>query len=802
MVAGPNRSAPAPARPVGRSPGQPGGRRRCRITVRGLVQGVGFRPFVHAAAIDLALAGWVCNDSDGVIVEVEGAPGAVEEFGRRLTADAPPLAVIEQVTATDLAPRGDSVFTIARSRAGNTPRTMVSPDVATCPDCLRELADPADRRYRHPFITCTNCGPRFTIITGLPYDRPATTMAGFPMCAACEREYRDPRDRRFHAQPIACPDCGPRLEFIPATGPAVPGDDALAAAARLLTCGDVLAVKGIGGYHLACLATDQAAVTTLRRRKRRGDKPFAVMVADLTAARRLAHLGPREAMLLAGPARPIVLVDRWDDGRPALAAEVAPNSPDLGLFLPYTPVHHLLLAAVAAAGGSPGPLVMTSGNLGGEPIAADDADARRRLEPLADGWLRHDRPIHVPCDDSVVRVVDGDVLPVRRSRGFAPLPVPLPFAVTPTLAVGADLKNTCALGADRSAWLSGHIGDMDDADTLRTFTAAEHHLERLTGIRPATFVADAHPGYRSRQWARRHAAGRPVRTVQHHHAHVAAVMAEHGLAGERPVVGFAFDGTGYGTDGAVWGGEALIADYRGFERFAHLAYVPLPGGDAAVRRPYRMALAHLWAAGVGWDGDLPPVAACPPAERRVLAHQLATGLACVPTASMGRLFDAVSSLLGVRHRADFEAQAAIELEARARRDPDALHAWRNRYAFAVGRPVPGGPLIADAAPVIHGLVRDIRRGLAVEAMSAGLHGAVVALVVDLARRARSDRGLDVMALTGGVFQNVLLATAAAGALRADGFTVLRHRRVPPNDGGIALGQLAAAAAEARVQGSG
>lgn len=780
-------------------------RRRRRLTVHGLVQGVGFRPFVHATATDLALSGWVCNDAGGVVVEVEGAVRAVEEFGRRLTADAPPLAVIDQVEATDVAPRGEAAFTIARSRCARPTRparTAVSPDVATCADCLRELGDPADRRHGHPFITCTNCGPRFTIITDVPYDRPATTMAGFAMCVACAREYADPRDRRFHAQPIACPDCGPRLEFVApsrlvhAADEVREREDALAAAARLLLDGGVLAVKGLGGYHLACLATDAAAVSTLRRRKRRGDKPFAVMVADLTAAGRLASLDREEAAALSAPSRPIVLVERRRDCRPVLAAAVAPHSADLGLLLPYTPVHHLLLAAV----GGDQPLVMTSGNLGGEPIAADDADARARLGTLADGWLRHDRPIHIPCDDSVLRVVDGEPLPLRRSRGFAPLPVALPLPVAPTLAVGADLKTVCALGVGRSAWLSGHIGDMDDAATLRAFTTAQRHLERLTGVRPGALVADRHPGYRSGQWARRHAEGRPVRTVQHHHAHVASVMAEHGLDGSEPVVGIAFDGTGYGTDGAVWGGEVLIADYRGFRRFAHLGAVPLPGGDAAVRRPYRMALAHLWSAGVGWDQDLPPVAACPPTERRALAHQLATGLGCVPTTSMGRLFDAVSSLLGVRHQADFEAQAAIDLEACARGDPDGLAAWRGRYTFAISQPTSGSPLIADAATVIRALARDLRRGVPAAAASAGLHGAVVALVVDLACRARQAHGLRTVALTGGVFQNVLLARGAGRALRTAGFTVLRHCRVPPNDGGIALGQLAVAAATAAESG--
>ncbi|WP_235463202.1 carbamoyltransferase HypF [Frankia sp. BMG5.23] len=785
----------------------PGGRARRRFVVQGLVQGVGFRPFVHAAATELALTGWVRNDTGGVVAEVEGTPGAVEDFARRLRCDVPPLAMVERVVTTELPPCGGSGFAIVRSRPAAGGRTAAAPDVATCPDCLRELADPADRRYRHPFITCTNCGPRFTIITDLPYDRPATTMARFAMCPVCEREYSDPADRRFHAQPIACPACGPRLEFVSPLGAPRTGEDALAAARRLLADGGVLAVKGVGGYHLACVATDPTAVTTLRRRKRRGGKPFAVMVHDLAAARALAHVDEREAALLTDPARPIVLVRRRRDGRPALADSVAPDNPDLGLLLPYTPVHHLLLGlpgepvplhrTVGTAGWPP--LVMTSGNLGGEPIAAEDTDALRRLAPLVDGWLRHDRPIRVPCDDSVVRVVDGAPSPVRRSRGYAPLPVPLPFEVPPTLAVGADLKNTCGLGAGRSAWLSGHIGDMDDLATLRAFDAAERHLEHLTGVTPRQLVTDAHPGYRSRQWAVRHAAGRPIRTVQHHHAHVAALMAEHGLDGTRPVVGFAFDGTGYGPDRAVWGGEVLIADYRGFRRFAHLGYVPLAGGDAAVRRPCRMALAHLHAAGVRWDPTLPPVVACPQPERRVLTHQLASGLGCVPTSSMGRLFDAVSSLLGIRHEVDFEAQAAIELEARARTAAGGGADDRERHAFALRGQGLGRPLIIDPAPVIRAMVRDLSAGLAVDIAAVRFHIAVVAMIVDLARRARGEVGLDLVGLTGGVFQNAVLTTAASRALHAGGFTVLRHARVPPNDGGIALGQLLVAAAREKTR---
>jgi hydrogenase maturation protein HypF len=762
---------------------------RRRFVVRGLVQGVGFRPFVHALATELGLAGSVRNDTGGVVIEVEGPAAGLDRFAHRLRTDAPPLAQIADVAATDLPPTGASGFVIDHSRSSGGGRTAAAPDVATCADCLRELVAPTDRRYRHPFITCTNCGPRFTIITDLPYDRPVTTMARFPMCADCAREYADPADRRFHAQPIACPACGPRLEFLGPAGRRVTGEDALAAARGLLADGGVVAVKGLGGYHLACAATDEHAVATLRRRKRRGDKPFAVMVADLAAARDMAEIDDLEAALLTGPARPIVLVARRADVRAPVAAAVAPGNPDLGLLLPYTPVHHLLLGLPGDPPG-PGPLVMTSGNLGGEPIAFDDADALERLAPLVDGWLRHDRPIHVPCDDSVVRVVDGAELPVRRSRGHAPLPVALPVEVPPTLAVGADLKNTCGLGSGRSAWLSGHIGDMDDLATLTAFATAERHLEHLTGVTPRYLVADAHPGYRSRAWAERHAEGRPLTTVQHHHAHVASAMAEHGLDGSRPVVGISFDGTGYGTDGAVWGGEVLVADYAGFRRFAHLAYVQLPGGDAAVRRPYRMALAHIRAAGVAWEDDLPPVAACPQAERDVLAHQLDSGLGCTPTSSMGRLFDAVSALLGIRQVVDFEAQAAIELENRSRGASPGDRA----YAFAVQDRAPGEPLIADPAPVIRAVVADLRAGVPAGTAGARFHAAVEALVLVLAGRARRELGLRDVALTGGVFQNALLLASTSRALRDAGFTVLRHRQVPPGDGGLALGQLLVAAA--------
>lgn len=797
---------------------------------------MGFRPFVYALASELGLSGQVRNDSEGVLAEVQGAAGDVVDFCRRVADDAPPLASVEEVSWSGLPVRPGDGFAIVASASGDG-RTLVPADVATCSDCLAELRDPADRRYRHPFITCTNCGPRFTIVTGLPYDRPMTTMRGFDLCPDCAREYADPADRRFHAQPVSCHDCGPVLELVDVDGGVLRREPALTRARTLLAQGKIVAVKGLGGYHLACDAGDPAAVRRLRDRKRRGDKPFAVLVADLAVAREIVHVGEAEAALLTSVRAPVVLLRRRSgvrdgaDGPPAsagdgsgavaegtplrVAEEVAPGNPDLGVILPPTVLHHLLLGL---PGDPPGPrvLVLTSGNLASEPIVTDDAEAVTRLGGIADAWLRHDRPIHVPCDDSVVRVVAGEQLPVRRSRGYAPLPVALPVEVRPALAVGGDLKNTFCLAQGRYAWLSAHVGDMDDLATQRAFDRSVQHLGALVDVRPEVLVADRHPGYRSAQWAARRAASQqlPIERVQHHHAHVAAVMAEHGLDGCRPVLGIAFDGTGYGDDGAIWGGEVLIADYDGFRRFAHLSYVPLAGGDAAVHRPYRMALAHLSAAGVAWEEDLPCVAACPPDERRVLAHQLRTGLASVPTSSAGRLFDAVASLTGVCQQADFEAQAAMALEAatvgvlgreldgaRLRAAGDALAPAGYPLALVPAPEEGPGRQVWDCAELVRAVVADVRAGAGAAVIAARFHRGLADAVVAVAEQARRQTGLEVVALSGGVFCNaVLLALTSAGLAEA-GFGVLRHRRVPPNDGGLGLGQVVVGARR-RVRGRG
>jgi len=754
-------------------------RHAIRIRVEGLVQGVGFRPYVHALAVRLALCGHVVNDVGGVTIEVEGAPSAVAAFRRRLAREAPPLARVERMKATPIAPSVRAGFVIRESLLAGARRALVSPDIATCDDCLRELFDPADRRFRHPFITCTNCGPRFTIVEEVPYDRRRTTMADFPMCAACAREYVDPGDRRFHAQPIACPRCGPALRLIDVRGIAASGDP-ITEAADLLRDGRIVAVKGIGGYHLACDATAVAAVAGLRRRKVREEKPFALMVRDLAAARVLAAIDEVEEEALASPSRPIVLVHRRDDdGRPgpaALAPGVAPRNRAVGLMLPYTPIHHLLCAAFDR------PLVFTSGNVSDEPIAYDDLDARRRLGRIADAFLVHDRPIATRADDSVVRVVRGRAQPVRRARGFAPRPIPLPVrADRPILACGAELKSTFCVAHGRDAFVSQHLGDLENYETLCAFTRGVAHYERLFRIHPEIVAHDLHPEYLATKYALERPDVRLV-GVQHHHAHVAACLADNGET--RPVIGVAFDGLGWGGDGTLWGGEFLVADLAGFERAAHFEPVPLPGGAAAIREPWRMAAVYLAAAGCDPEctalGVRQRNAARWPHVLR-LAHSRLAPL----TSSVGRLFDAVAALLDVRDVATYEGQAAIELEQ------GADCAERGAYRATISET---SPLRVRGADLVRAVLDDALAGLTTARIAARFHNGLAGAVAEVCGRLRAAGAPATVALTGGVFQNALLVARATRELEASGFRVLTHARVPPNDGGISFGQAAVAAA--------
>lgn len=776
-------------------PGTPDTRQR--VTVTGVVQGVGFRPFVHRIATELGLAGFVGNDSGAVFLEVQGRPESVAEFGRRLRAEAPPLARITDVRVAAIAADRSCPpeFRIVSSQLASGTTTPIPPDIAVCDDCIAELFDPLDRRYRHPFVTCTNCGPRFTIIRELPYDRPATTMSGFAMCTRCATEYHDPANRRFHAQPIACPDCGPSLWFAAPAARVHGPDAALAATQDALASGAVVAIKGVGGYHLACGADDETAVDALRARKARGAKPFAMLVRDLDVARRYAHVDDAEAAVLSSPARPIVLLRRRA-GAP-VAAAVAPGSPLLGLMLPYSPIHHLLLAPVP---GNPGPvpdaLVLTSANRSDEPICFTDSDVQQRLSKLCDAVLDHDRPIHVPCDDSVVRVVHDEEgaheLPIRRSRGYAPLPIDLKLQAPAVLAVGGELKNTFCLTDGNRAYLSGHIGDMATWETLRAFERAVSQLSEIRG-RPVRLAADLHPGYHTRSWAERQVHERPLDLVQHHHAHVVSLLAEHGRLGE-PIVGVAFDGTGYGCDETIWGGEILTLDTRShrFVRAGHLAAVPLPGGDAAVRNPWRMALSQLWMAGIDWTPDLAPVSAATADELRLTRSQLETGAGCVPCSSMGRLFDAVASLLGVRHRIDYEGQAAIELEALAQ-----VAGQTDKQPALPLAVRPDG--VIDPAPMVQAMVAALHAGAPPSALAAAFHQAVAVAVAGVVTQLAG--GATLVGLTGGVFQNVLLLGACRSLLRQNGFEVLTHHTVPPNDGGLALGQAAVAVLIAKEEAS-
>lgn len=768
---------------------------RRRVEVKGIVQGVGFRPFVYNLATELGLTGFVGNDSHGVFMELEGPESTLDHFCQQLTQSPPPLAWIEAVETTAIPLQRTPQFTIVESQPLAHAHTLVSPDLAICLDCLHELFNPADRRYRYPFINCTNCGPRFTLTKDVPYDRPLTTMAEFVMCPQCQAEYTDPRNRRFHAQPNACPTCGPQVRFVGAqqqfASPSTAGNEpnqtaltddlAIQAAQQALRTGKIVAVKGIGGFHLACDTCNHQAVQTLRQRKGRVDKPFAVMAWDVNAVRTFAEVSAEEAALLESRERPIVLLPKRADC--PLSNLVAPGNQSIGVMLPYTPLHYLLLApspiSIATPPAACPILVMTSGNLSDEPIVKDDAEAIEKLTALADAFLLHDRPIHVRCDDSVIRVLDGQEYPIRRSRGYAPFPVKLPFPVQPILAVGGEVKSTFCLCNGEHAFMSQHIGDMENLETVQAFEAAVDHFQRLFRVQPTLYAADLHPGYLSAQWAQQRAKDARYVQVQHHHAHIAAVMAEHGLDGREPVIGFSFDGTGYGPDGAIWGGEVLLTTYRDFRRVAHLKYTPLPGGDASVKRPYRMALAQLWLADVAWHEDLPPVAACTATERKILQQQFTTGFNTVPTSSMGRLFDAVAALAGVRQTITYEGQAAIELEAVA------LDQGDGQYHFALEE---GEPLQIDPAPVIQAIVNDVLAGSPPGVIAARFHQAVCDVILQIALRLRQREKLQTIALSGGVFQNVKLLKQTRAALQANDFRVLVHRLVPPNDGGLALGQ--------------
>ncbi|MFZ1398113.1 MAG: carbamoyltransferase HypF [Candidatus Promineifilaceae bacterium] len=773
---------------------------RRRLTVRGVVQGVGFRPFVYGLAQKHNLTGFVGNDSGGVFMEIEGVATAVSHFHHALTHNPPPLAHIEQVTVDDLPVQNSSSFVIVHSQVQASANTLISPDICLCHDCLGELFDPQNRRYRYPFINCTNCGPRFTIIKEIPYDRPLTTMADFPMCPDCQTEYDNPLDRRFHAQPNACAVCGPSVWLevsnqLSVNGErySVSGDEAIGGAQALLAAGRIVAVKGLGGFHLACDATNDGALATLRERKGRVDKPFAVMARDVATVRQFAHLSAAEEALLTSKERPILLLTPKANN--PLSSLVAPGNNTLGVMLPYTPLHYLLLDFQSPIANRQSPvLVMTSANYSSEPIVKDNDEARERLASLADAFLLHNREIYGRCDDSVVRVIGNPLsvngepntdprlpttdycLPLRRSRGYAPFPVKLPHAVPPTLAVGGELKSTFCLAKGDYGYMSQHIGDMENLETLAAFETAVSHYKTIFRTEPERLVCDLHPGYLSSRWAQAQA-DVPVIAVQHHHAHIASVMAEHRLDGRSPVIGFSFDGTGYGTDGAIWGGELLLADYAGFERAAHLHYVPLVGGDVAVKRPYRLALAHLHAAGLPWDDDLPCVAACPEAERRVVQRMIEQGINSVPTSSLGRLFDAVAALLGVRQVVSYEGQAAIELEAAS------APGVTESYHFALS-----GQKF-DAAPILADIVKEMRAGVATAVIAAKFHNAVADLMVQLSLQMRQQHGLNQVALSGGVFQNVTLLETAVRQLHQHSFNIFTHRLVPPNDGGLALGQV-------------
>lgn len=776
---------------------------RRAVKVRGAVQGVGFRPFVYRLATELGLTGWVLNGAQGLCVEVEGAPGGVDNFCRRLEEEAPPRALVQGVQMDELPPIGYTNFSIRHSAEDGPRTTVVLPDIATCPDCLGEIFDPTDRRYGYPFTNCTNCGPRYSIIRRLPYDRPHTSMTEFVMCPACQAEYDNPLDRRFHAQPNACPVCGPHLSFWDERGEELATrDDALRATGEAIRQGLVVAVKGLGGFHLLVDARNSAAIERLRRRKQRPDKPFAVMFPDLAQIQEHCLLSPGEIDLLESPAAPIVLVERRlspDRAGHFICPGVAPANPTLGVFLPYTPLHHLLMRELNF------PVVATSANLSDEPICTDNREALARLASIADYFLVHDRPIVRPVDDSVARILDGQVQILRRSRGYAPLPITRPdtrpdrwaenqlenaHSVAPptcqvsVLAVGGHMKNTVALAVDGNVFLSQHLGDLENVHAFDAFQQAIDSLTTLYEAAPAVIVCDSHPDYPSARFAARLAAKRQARLVkvQHHHAHVLACIAENGLHGQK-VLGVSWDGTGYGDDGTIWGGEFLLVQGDGQRRVAHLRPFRLPGGESAVREPRRTAIGLLVAAfgaqALDWNW-LPPLSSLAPSEKLLLGQMIERGINAPWTTSMGRLFDGVAALLGLCLASTFEGQAAMALEFAAEKGV------ARPYPLAAAEATEDGAAI-DWTPLLHALLTDISQGETPGHCAARFHSGLAELVVAVARHT----GAVHVALSGGCFQNRLLSELTIERLRRGGFTPHWHRQVPPNDGGIALGQVIA-----------
>jgi hydrogenase maturation protein HypF len=731
---------------------------RLEIRVRGIVQGVGFRPFVYNLAKALQLTGYVLNSSAGVLIEVEGEPAQLDRFQCELRENPPPLAQIEEMEIARLKPAGDAAFVIRESVEQPGQLAPVSPDVATCADCLRDFQTPGNRRFGYPFTNCTNCGPRYTITRMIPYDRPLTTMACFPMCQACLREYQDPADRRFHAQPNACPDCGPSLTL------------SLETTRQLLHQGRIVAIKGLGGFHLVCDPFNDAAVRLLRERKKRSDKPFALMVPDVAAAEKLCFVSDAERAALSSIRRPIVILARRPDA--PISQALAPGNNTLGVMLPYTPLHHLLFDGSFPA------LVMTSGNLSEEPIVTGNREAAGRLHSIADAFLFHNRDIHTRVDDSVTRVFAGKERVLRRSRGYAPHPVTLSFPVAEILACGAELKNTFCLTKQHYAFLSQHIGDLENYETLVFYRETLERMQQLFRIAPSAVAYDLHPQYLSTKLALEMTDVQQI-GVQHHHAHIASCMAENGITDK--VIGVAFDGTGFGTDGKIWGGEFLIADFTGFERRAHFRYVPLAGGDRAVREPWRLGLSYLldtFGAQLS-TLDLPLFRRVPAKKIATVRSMIERRINTIETSAAGRLFDAVASIVGVRDEVNFEAQAAIELESCALSGVDAI------YPFEI---TAGEAWQIDVRPMIEQIVRDVLAAKPTGWISAAFHNTVAAIIVEVCARLRSAEQLDRVCLSGGTFQNVYLVERAVASLRAQGFEVFLHSKVPPNDGGVSLGQ--------------